>query len=157
MRCFEGDRQSKTYYKMDFLPSWVPISSMAVQKPLGGSHQGNLGLYTNLKLGMILAIGTGIVAASNPSIGLNTHTHTHPCIFVTEQPGEEKREHLTDLQMELSSMSVSRKGESECLIANKNYLQIHKSVLFFHFAIAQDYYLSISGESSELPPVKMVE
>ena len=51
-------------------------------------------------------------------------------------------------------MSVSRKGESECLIANKNYLQIHKSVLFFHFAIAQDYYLSISGESSELPPVK---
>ena len=92
---------------------------------------------------------------------IHTHTlHTHPahaCVFVAEQPREEKREHLTDLQMELASMNIARKGEDECPIANKNYLQIHKSVLFFRFAIAQDYYLSISGESSELPPEKMVE
>lgn len=124
-----------------------------------GDHTRETGLYPSLKLGMILAIGTGIVTASNPSVGLHTHTHTHPthaCVFVAEQPGEEKREHLTDLQMEPASMNVSRKGEDECLIANKNYLQIDKLVLFFHFAIARDYYLSISGGSYDLPPGKIV-
>ena len=41
-----------------------------------GDHARETGLYPSLKLGMILAIGTGIVTASNPSVGLHTHTHT---------------------------------------------------------------------------------
>ena len=100
---------------MDFLPSWVPISSMAVQKPClatagsGGVAPRKLGFILQSQIRNYLGHRNRNCDCFQPFYWPTcthtpyTHTpytHTHPahaCVFVAEQPREEKREHLTDL------------------------------------------------------------